>query len=383
MPLEGIRVLDLTRLLPGPYCSLMLADFGADVIKIEDTTLGDYSRWNEPKVGEHSAMFLSLNRNKRSVSLDLKSEQNKEIFIELVKTADVLVESFRPGVMDRLGLGYEELKKHNPKLIYCAITSYGQNGPYRDIPGHDINFLSYSGLLDLQGEQNRKPVSSSVQIGDLGGGALMAVVGILVSIIEAKKSGKGQFIDVSMLDGAVSWMQTFLPAFLATNQVPKRGELVLNGGKACYEVYETKDHRYLSVGALEAKFWKNFCVVIGKEELISKLDAPDDLQNAVKEEVQTAISKRTLDEWMQLFDGIDACVAPVLTVEEMVKDPQIISRRMIEEVYHPNLGIIRQVANPIKLSRTKAKTVRQAPGLGEHNEEILKEIGYTVNHSEK
>jgi crotonobetainyl-CoA:carnitine CoA-transferase CaiB-like acyl-CoA transferase len=382
MPLEGIRVLDLTRLLPGPYCSLMLADFGADVIKIEDSQLGDYSRWNEPKVGEHSAMFHSLNRNKRSMSLDLKVEKNKKIFIDLVKTADVLVESFRPGVMDRLGIGYEELKKHNPKLIYCAITSYGQTGPYKDIPGHDINFLSYSGLLDLQGEQNRKPVSSSVQIGDLGGGALMGTIGILVSIIEAQKSGKGQFIDISMLDGAVSWMQTTLPAYLASNQLPKRGELVLNGGKACYEVYETKDQRYLSVGALEAKFWNNFCKVIGKEELIAKLEAPDDQQNAIKEEVQAAISTKTLNEWLSLFIGIDACVAPVLTVEEMVKDPQIINRRMIEDVYDPTVGIIRQIANPIKLSRTEAKTVRQAPGLGEHNEEILNELGYTLNHTE-
>jgi crotonobetainyl-CoA:carnitine CoA-transferase CaiB-like acyl-CoA transferase len=382
MPLDGIRVLDLTRLLPGPYCSLMLADFGADVIKIEDSNLGDYSRWNEPKVGEHSAMFHSLNRNKRSMSLDLKVEKNKEIFIDLVKTADVLVESFRPGVMDRLSLGYEELKKHNPKLIYCAITSYGQTGPYKDIPGHDINFLSYSGLLELQGEQNRKPVSSSVQIGDIGGGSLMATIGILVSIIEAQKSGKGQFIDISMLDGAVSWMQTILPAYLTSNQLPKRGELVLNGGKACYEMYETKDHRFLSVGALEFKFWKNFCQVIGKEELISKLDAPDNQQNAIKEEVQAVISTKTLNEWLKLFNGIDACVAPVLTVEEMVKDPQIKNRRMIEEVYQPNIGIIRQVANPIKLSRTQSMTVRQAPALGEHNEEILKELGHSLNHSE-
>lgn len=377
MPLEGIRVLDLTRLLPGPYCSLMLADFGADVIKIEDTKLGDYARWTEPKTGEFSAMFYSLNRNKRSMSLDLKLQESREVFLELVKTADVLIESFRPGVMDRLGLGYEELKKHNPKLIYCAITSFGQTGPYKDKPGHDINFLSYSGLLDLQGEQNRKPVSSSVQIGDIGGGSLMAVIGILVSIIEARKSGKGQFIDISMLDGAVSWMQTILPAFLTDNQAPKRGELVLNGAKACYETYETKDQRYLSVGALEFKFWKNFCLVIGKEELISKLDAPSDQQNALKQEIQAVISTKTLQEWIALFDGIDACVAPVLTVEEMVNDPQIKDRKMIEEVYNPSAGITRQIANPIKLSRIKAETVRQAPGLGEHNEEILKELGYS------
>lgn len=379
MPLEGIRVLDLTRLLPGPYGSLMLADFGADVIKIEDPKLGDYSRWGEPKMGEISAMFHSLNRNKRSMSLNLKQEENKQIFIDLVKTADVLIESFRPGVMDRLGIGYEELKKHNPRLIYCAITSYGQTGPYKDIPGHDINFLSYSGLLELQGEQNRKPVSSSVQIGDIGGGSLMAVIGILVAIIEAKKSGEGQFIDISMLDGAVSWMQAILPAYLTDHQLPKRGELTLNGGKACYEIYETKDHRYLSVGALEFKFWKNFCTVIGKDDLIPKLDVPDDQQALLKTEIQAVIGTKTLKEWIQLFEGVDACVAPVLTVEEMVNNPQIKHRRMIEEVYHSDYGIIRQVANPIKLSRTKVETIRHAPLLGEHNEEILKELEYFLN----
>lgn len=375
MPLEGIRVLDLTRLLPGPYCSLMLADFGADVIKIEDPKLGDYARWGDPKVGGMSAMFHSLNRNKRSMSLDLKQEQNKDIFIQLVKSADVLIESFRPGVMDRLGLGYEELKKHNPKLIYCAITSYGQTGPYKDIPGHDINFLSYSGLLELQGEQNRKPVSASVQIGDIGGGSLMAVVGILVSIIEAKNSGEGQFIDISMLDGAVSWMQTSLPSYLASGHLPNRGELVLNGGMACYETYETKDQRYLSVGALEMKFWKNFCQVIGKEELISQLNGPAEEQALMKREIQAVIETKTLIQWVELFDGVDACVAPVLTMEEMVADPQIQHRGMIEKVDHPQYGTLKQVANPIKLSRTKLKTVRPAPLLGEHNDEILEELG--------
>lgn len=375
MPLEGIRVLDLTRLLPGPYASLMLADFGADVIKVEDTKLGDYARWGEPKISDYSAMFHSLNRNKRSITLDLKTDEGKEVFIDLVKTADVLIESFRPGVMDRLGIGYDTLKTHQPKLIYCAITSYGQNGPYRDAPGHDINFLSYSGLLDLQGEREGKPISSPVQIGDIGGGSLMATIGILISIIEAKKSGKGQFIDISMLDGAVSWMQTFLPEYLTTNVAPKRGELTLNGGKACYEFYETRDRRFLAVGALELKFWKNFCRVIGKDELIAELNAPLEKQLQMKKEIQAVIEEKTLQEWQKLFKGVDACVSPVLNVEEMVENPQIKHRQIIEEVYHDNTGVMRQIANPIKLSRTKAKTVRQAPALGEHNEEIYTELG--------
>lgn len=377
LPLEGIRVLDLTRLLPGPYCSLLLADYGADVIKVEDPKSGDYSRWYEPKVNDdQSAMFISLNRNKRSITLDLKDEKDKEAFISLIKTADVLIESFRPGVMDRLGLGFEELKVHNPKLIYCAITGYGQSGPYAKEAGHDINFLSYSGLLHLQGAPNEKPLIPSVQIGDIGGGALMAAIGILLAIIDAKKSNTGQFVDISMLDGALSWMHTILPNYWTSGEMPNRGELTLNGGKACYEIYRTKDNRYISVGALEYKFWKNFCKVIGKEELIEKLDEPQELQRLMKQEVQEAIHQKTLEEWLELFEGIDACVSPVLTPEELADHPQIKHRQMIEDITHPEVGVIKQIGNPIKLSNSTVRTRRHAPGLGEHTKEILKDLGY-------
>jgi crotonobetainyl-CoA:carnitine CoA-transferase CaiB-like acyl-CoA transferase len=377
LPLEGIRVIDLTRLLPGPYCSLLLADYGADVIKVEDPKSGDYARWYEPKVNDdQSAMFISLNRNKRSITLDLKAEKDKETFVSLIKTADVLIESFRPGVMDRLGLGFEELKVHNPKLIYCAITGYGQSGPYANEAGHDLNFLSYSGLLHLQGAANEKPLIPSVQIGDIGGGALMAAVGILLAIIDAKKTNRGQFVDISMLDGALSWMHTILPNYWTSGELPNRGELTLNGGKACYEIYRTKDDRYLSVGALEYKFWKNFCKVIGKEELIDQLDAPLEQQRLIKQEVQAAIQEKTLTEWLELFEGIDACVSPVLTPEELADHPQIKHRQMIEDITHPEVGVIKQIGNPIKLSNSTVRTRRHAPGLGEHTMEILKELGY-------
>ncbi|WP_254434180.1 CaiB/BaiF CoA-transferase family protein [Halobacillus sp. Marseille-Q1614] len=382
LPLDGIRILDLTRLLPGPYCSLLLADFGADVIKVEAPDVGDYARWNDPKIGDQSALFLSLNRNKRSVTLNLKDKKDQGIFIELVKTADVLIESFRPGVMERLDLGYDVLKKSNPQLIYCAITGYGQTGPYAYEPGHDLNFLSYSGLLHLQGQPNGKPLIPSVQIGDIGGGSLMAAVGILLSIIDGQKSGKGQFVDISMLDGAVSWMQTILPdSWADPDQTPGRGELTLNGGKACYEVYRTKDHRYLSVGALEFKFWKNFCEVIGKKELIEKLEVPVEQQRSMKIEIEEIIGQKTLKEWMILFEGIDACVSPVLTPKEVMDHEQIKERNMIEEVTHPKLGPMKQINNPIKLTGKKLSLRRQPPGLGEHNEEIFEELGY-VKHDE-
>jgi crotonobetainyl-CoA:carnitine CoA-transferase CaiB-like acyl-CoA transferase len=377
LPLEGIRVLDLTRLLPGPYCSLLLADYGADVIKVEDPKSGDYARWYEPKVtDDQSAMFISLNRNKRSITLDLKDEKDKEAFVSLIKTADVLIESFRPGVMDRLGLGFEELKVHNPKLIFCAITGYGQSGPYAKEAGHDLNFLSYSGLLHLQGAPNEKPLIPSVQIGDIGGGALMAAVGILLAIIDAKKSNRGQFVDISMLDGALSWMHTILPNYWTSGEMPNRGELTLNGGKACYEIYRTKDNRYISVGALEYKFWKNFCKVIGKEELIEQLDEPLEQQRLMKQEVQAAIHQKTLAEWLELFEGIDACVSPVLTPEELADHPQIKHRQMVEDITHPEVGVIKQIGNPIKLSNSTVRTRRHAPILGEHTKEILKELGY-------
>lgn len=377
LPLEGIRVLDLTRLLPGPYCSLLLADYGADVIKVEDPKSGDYARWYEPRVNDdQSAMFISLNRNKRSIALDLKDEKDKGAFISLIKTADVLIESFRPRVMERLGLGYEQLKVHNPKLIYCAITGYGQSGPYAKEAGHDLNFLSFSGLLHLQGAPNEKPLIPSVQIGDIGGGALMAAVGILLAIIEAKKTNRGQFVDISMLDGALSWMHTILPNYWTSGEMPNRGELPLNGGKACYEIYRTKDDRFISVGALEYKFWKNFCKVIGKEELIDQLEEPLEQQRIMKQEVQAAIQQKTLTEWLGLFKGIDACVSPVLTPEELADHPQIKHRQMIEDITHPKMGVIKQIGNPIKLSNSTVTTRRHAPGLGEHTNEILKELGF-------
>ncbi len=377
LPLDGIRVLDLTRLLPGPYCSLLLADYGADVIKVEDPKSGDYARWYEPRVNDdQSAMFISLNRNKRSITLDLKDKQDKEAFVSLVKTADVLIESFRPGVMDRLGVGYEELKVHNPKMIYCAITGYGQTGPYAKEAGHDLNFLSYSGLLHLQGAPNEKPLIPSVQISDIGGGALIGAVGILLAIMDAKKTNTGQFVDISMLDGTLSWMHTILPNYWTSGEMPNRGELTLNGGKACYEIYRTKDDRFISVGALEYKFWKNFCKVIGKEELIGQLDEPLEQQRIMKKEVQAAILQKTLTEWLVLFEGIDACVSPVLTPEELADHPQIKHRHMIEDITHPKVGGIKQIGNPIKLSNSIVTTRRHAPRLGEHTNEILKELGF-------
>lgn len=367
LPLKNIRVLDLTRLLPGPYCSQFFADFGAEVIKIEEPKVGDYARWTEPRVDGYSAMFASLNRNKKSVTLNLKLDDDRKQFRELVKTADVLIESFRPGVMDRLGLGYEDLKELNSKLVYCAITGFGQTGPYKDKPGHDINYLSYAGLLHFNvGAQGEKPTVPATQIADLGGGALMGVAGILTALMGRNVTGKGQFVDISMMDGVVSWMQTVLPEYLAGKPVTE-GELTLAGGRACYGVYETADGRYLSVGALEPKFWRTFCEGIERPDLISLLDAPQETQVELRKTIQQEIGQKTLAEWNVIFEKIDACVSPVLTLDEMIEDPQVKARDMLV-TYEGQ----RQIANPIKLSETPAKIYSKAPLLGEHNDKILK-----------
>jgi len=373
LPLDHIRVLDLTRLLPGPYCTQLLADFGAEVIKVEDPEIGDYARWYKPKLGQHSAMFVSLNRNKKSVALNLKDEHDRQTFLELVKTADVLVESFRPGVMDRLGVGYKTLKTIQPQLVYCAITGYGQMGPYKNKPGHDINYLSYAGLLHFQGEKGETPFPPATQIADIGGGGLMAAVGILLALQSRNKTGKGQFVDISMTDGVVSWLQTILPDYLAGHNV-QQGELTLSGGKACYAVYETSDNRYLSVGALEPKFWKAFCEGIERPDFIQHLDSPYEVQSKMKAEIKQIIRTKTLNEWMAIFEDLDSCVAPVLTLEEMMDNPQIKHREMIVETDDQLLGKVKQIGIPIKLSDTPGRIRSQAPALGEHNEDILDQL---------
>lgn len=374
MPLASIRVLDLTRLLPGPYCSMLLADFGAEVIKVEATDTGDYMRKFEPMIDEDSALFHSLNLNKKSICLDLKSEEGQMNFLRLAEGADVVVESFRPGVMERLGIGYEKLKSINPGIIYCSITGYGQTGPNAAEPGHDINYLSIAGLLDLMGGKDGKPIIPAAQIADIGGGALPATVGILLALFEREQSGRGQFVDIAMLDGVISWLQTILPGVLSGNTQPKRGEQQLDGGRACYAVYETKDSRYMSVGALEPKFWKGFCNVIGRQDFIPLIEAPLHEQYRLKYEIQMIMSQKTQREWIAEFANVEACVTPLLTLEEMIRNPQVMAREMILRSTLPDFGEIRRIGIPIKLSETPGSFVSHAPKLGAHTQEILKEL---------
>ncbi|QQK76834.1 CoA transferase [Salicibibacter cibarius] len=367
--LGNVRVLDLTRLLPGPYATMLLADFGAEVIKIEETNVGDYARVMPPIVDENGALFHSLNRNKKSVTLDLKTEEGKDTFLKMAKTADVVIESFRPGVMDRLGIGYETLKDINPGLIFCAITGYGQTGPYAQYSGHDINYLSYAGILHLMGKTYEKPSIPSVQIADIGGGALPAIAGILLALLEKRQTGRGQMVDISMLDGVIAWLQTILPEHFVKKQSVQKEELPLAGRNACYEVYETKDGRWLSVGALEPKFWKAFCEGVGKESLIPLQYASVAEQHRLKAEIQAVISEKDLSEWMDVFQDREACVAPLLTMEEVTRDPHVLEREMVQSV-----NGAQHIGSPIKLSESPASIHSKGPRLGEHTDELLAEL---------
>ncbi len=272
LPLDGLKVLDLTRLLPGGFCSLLLADFGADVVKVEDTGMGDYVRWAPPyyegaEQTARGALFLALNRGKRSIRIDLKSDSGREVLLRLARDADVLLESFRPGVLERLGVGYPRLREINPRLVYCAITGYGQDGPNRDRSGHDMNYLGLGGLLGLTGDSDGPPIQSAGQIADLGGGALMGALGIMVALRERERSGEGQLVDCSMFDGALSWLALVAAEYLASGVKPLRGSLQLAGGLTCYRPYACADG-HVTLGALEPKFWQAWCAGVGREDLI-------------------------------------------------------------------------------------------------------------------
>jgi crotonobetainyl-CoA:carnitine CoA-transferase CaiB-like acyl-CoA transferase len=381
LPLEGLKVLDLTRLLPGGFCSMLLADFGADVIKVEDTGLGDYVRWAPPyydgvERSAGSALFLSLNRGKRSIRIDLKSAQGKDVLLRLVRDADVLLESFRPGVLDRLGVGYERLREENPGLVYGAITGYGQDGPGRDRPGHDLNYLGLNGILGLSGEADGPPAPSAAQIADLGGGALMAVVGVLIALRERERSGQGQQVDCSMFDGSLSLLAMLAAEMLAGGPVPRRGELRLAGGIVCYRPYRCADG-YVTLGALEPKFWTAFCQGVGREDLAGHaFDPPGSEAHRTLSEI---FAERTREEWRAFAAEYDCCLEPVLDLDEALTGELVAAREMVVSLDQPGADQpVRLLGLPFKLSRTPGDPVRApGPGLGEHTRDVLREAGYT------
>jgi crotonobetainyl-CoA:carnitine CoA-transferase CaiB-like acyl-CoA transferase len=380
LPLRGIRVLDLSRLLPGGFCSLLLSDFGADVVKVEDTRSGDYVRWSPPhhsgvEPSASSALFLALNRGKRSVRLDLKTDGGRGVLLRLVGESDVLLESFRPGVMDRLGVGYERLREVNPGLVYCAITGYGQDGPYRDRSGHDLNYLGLVGLLGLTGERDGPPVQPGSQIADIGGGAQMAAFGILAALRERDRSGEGQFVDVSMADGALSWLGMVAAAHFA-GATARRGELPLGGRLLCYRPYACADG-WVTLGALEPKFWQAFCRGVGREDLIERqFDPPG---SPAHREVEAVFAARTRAEWAAFASEHDCCLEPVLELDEALESEHVRSREMVTELDQPGAEApVRLLGVPVKLSRTPGDANRApGPSLGQDTAQVLAELGYS------
>jgi alpha-methylacyl-CoA racemase len=383
--LSDVRVLDLTRLLPGGFCSLLLADLGADVLKVEDTGMGDYVRWAPPHhegaaQSASSALFLALNRNKRSIRLNLKTDEGRDVLLRLAAEHDVLLESFRPGVLDRLGVGWDRLREENPRLVYCAITGYGQDGPYRDRSGHDMNYLGLVGLLGLTGQRGGPPVQSAGQIADLGGGALMAAVGVLAALRERDRSGEGQLVDVSMADGALSWLAMVAGRHLCDGEVPRRGELELAGGLVCYLPYPCKDG-WVTLGALEPKFWQAWCRGVGREDLIERqFEAPGSDAHA---EVERIFMERTREEWQRFASEHDCCLEPVLELDEALDSELVRAREMVVELDQPGTGGVRQLGFPIKLSRTPGTLRAPGPVLGEHTDEVLAAAGYSPEEVER
>ena len=348
MPLTGTRVLDLTRLLPGAYCTQLLADLGADVIKVEEPGTGDYMRWTPPLVDGQSALFNALNRNKRSVALDLKSDSGRDALLRLVDTAQVLVEGNRPGVMDRLHLGWEVLHARNPRLVMCSITGYGQDGPYASRAGHDLNYMAIAGALGLNGPRDGDPIPLSVQVADIGGGGLHPAVSILAALVAVQRGEAGRWIDSSMTDGALGFMALPLAA-LAAGERATRGAQRLDGRYPCYRVYRCKDGRHYSVGALEPKFWATLCDALGRPDLVE-----EQLSEAmeIQHEVEAIFASRTRDQWQEQLSGLDVCCEPVLELDEVAMHPQVVARKVLDH-----------------------SGARPAPRLGQHTEEILREIG--------
>ncbi len=375
-PLASLKILDFSTLLPGPFGSMILADLGAEVLRVEAPHRPDITRAFPPLEGGISAWHALLNRSKRSIALNLKQPEAVTVVKRLVQNYDIVLEQFRPGVMDRLGVGYETLQQVNPALIYCALTGYGQTGPYRDRAGHDINYLSLAGVMSHTGRKADGPTPLGVQIADVGGGSFGAVMGILAAVIHRQQTGEGQFVDISMFDTSLAWNALASAQYLVGGENPEPESGRLNGG-SFYDFYATSDGRYLSVGSLEPKFWRSFCQAIERPDLVEQGHSPDlEIQQSLKREIQKTIAARPLAAWLDIFAEVDACVEPVLTVEEVVEHPQTQARQMLVDVPRLDGTTQRQVASPYKFSRSQPAYKHTGVTLGIHTEEVLTEAGY-------
>ena len=378
LPLKGMKVFDLSRLLPGGFCSMMLGDFGAEVIKVEEPKKGDYERWTPPFIDGQSAYFVSINRNKKSIVLDLKKSKGTDAFLRLARTADVVIESFRPGVVDRLGIGYQHIVKVNPRIVYCSISAFGQSGPLREQVGHDLNCLALSGLLSITGMKGGPPIIPGIQLSDYAT-AMMATTAILLAYIECQRSGQGQHCDIAMLDAITSWMRMPVVKYLADGLLPGPQDSMFNGALACCNVYETKDGRFVVLGAMEEKFWISFCKVIRREDLIHLQWESQSVQDKIKEELSLLFREKTMVEWQEFFDGQEICFSPVFNVEETLNFPHLQKRGMFQGIEGEGGKTIPQVGFPMKLSNTPAAYSVPPPKMGQDNRSVLQKAGFSMD----
>ena len=378
-PLEGVRVLDLTRLLPGGVLGALLADLGADVVKVEEPRLGDYMRWEPLKTGPESAASWIVGRGKRSFAVDLKSPEGVDVFLTLVESADIVIEGFRPGVVDRLGVGFDAARERNPKIVYASLTGYGSDGPMRDAAGHDINYISYAGVLGMTGPPGGPVCQPGVQVGDLGGATILGI-GILAALFDAARSGTGSRVEVAMYDAAMAWTSIHAGEYWASGVAPDPGAMLLNGKWPCYQVYRCADGRYLSVGAVEEKFWQNFCRVVERPDLVERQFDPD-----ARAVVAELMAGRTRDEWAGLLEHAEACVAPILDLGEALAHPMARARGMVQDAQleagsdetAPTLG------TPIRFDGQVTPVGTPPPTLGADTVALAEEAGLTVDEIDR
>ena len=379
LALENIRILDLAPLAPGAYCTMMLGDFGAEVIKVE--SLG-------PKFGgsyeDKAAAFYPLDRNKKSVALNLKSDAGREAFYRLARKADVILEGFRPGVVKRLGIDYDTVRQMNPGIVYCSLSGYGQDGPYSQLPGHDINYISLAGVLGLIGPKDQAPVIPMNLVGDFAGASLFGVIGILTALMARNQSGQGQYVDVSFTEGAFSLLTFLTQWYFQDGVVPKRGTTTVHGAYPYYGVYQTKDGKYISIGCVEPHFWERLCRVIGREDYIPYGVDMDHFVRAPEGEkweevgayLRDTFLTKTRDEWFELLIQHDIPAGKVYSLDEVFTDPHMLHRQMVLELEHPEYGTVKQAGIAPKLSATPGTVRSFSPSMGENTEEVLAELGY-------
>ncbi len=372
--LQGIRLLDMAWIGPGPFCTTLLGDLGAEIIKIHEPDIerrGGPASYAFPASPDFPGM-----RNCKTIGLDLKTGDGRSIFYELAKTADVVLEGYRPGVMKRLGVDYDTIKKVNPRIVYTSLTGYGQEGVYRDVVGHDINYISIGGLLGLTGVVGGEPVIPGTLVADFAAGGMAAALGILAALMTRDRTGEAQFVDVAMADGIVEMMSVWLNPYLVWGVESRRGDTWLGGHWPWYNVYETKDGKHVSIGALEPWFYANLCQLLGREDLIEHQFAEGEKRDEIFRDFKQTFLTKTRDEWVEILRQKDTCVAPVYSLDEVASDPQLIARGMIRELPHPVLGSVKQVGSMLKVSGSPFQVRNWCTRFGQHTDELLLELGY-------